>query len=184
MPTEDRHLKSKICLVGDHAVGKTSLIRRFVLDTFDDRYLMTLGTKVSKKELDLVLAAQGLRVRVDIAIWDIMGQHGFLDLLKDSYFTGAQGIIAVLDPTRRTTLDTLGVWIRSVERVAGRVPTIIAVNKSDLLDQAAYGTREVEQVARGLGCSYVLTSAKTGENVEQIFSRLGTDLVSRQLRLA
>src|SRR4030067_824856 len=115
MPTEDRHLKSKICLVGDHAVGKTSLIRRFARDTCDDRYLMTLGTKVSKKELDLVLAAQGLRVRVDIAIWDIMGQHGFLDLLKDAYFTGAQGIIAVLDPTRRMTLDTLGVWIRSVE---------------------------------------------------------------------
>jgi len=128
--TESKHLKAKVCLIGDHAVGKTSLIRRFVQDTFDDRYLMTLGTKVSKKVVDIDWRERQTKVRLDLGIWDIMGQHGLLNLLVEAYFTGANGILAVLDLTRRPTLDTLSIWIRSVERVAGRVPTVIAVNKA------------------------------------------------------
>ena len=181
---ETHRLKTKICLVGDHAVGKTSLIRRFVLDTFDDRYLMTLGTKVTKKEVDISFPDRGLVLKVDMAIWDIMGQHGFLDLLHDAYFTGANGILAVLDPTRRTTLDTLGVWIRSVERVAGRVPTLIAMNKCDIEGQHEYGVKDVERIARGLNCGFLTTSAKTGDNVETIFQRLGSAVGQHQMRLS
>lgn len=180
--TESRHLKTKICLIGDHAVGKTSLIRRFVADTFDDRYLMTLGTKVSKKVVDLALPRQNLAVRVDMGIWDIMGQHGLLNLLNEAYFTGANGILAVLDLTRRSTLETFGVWIRSVEKVAGRIPALIAVNKYDLAPRAEFALAEVEQIAAAQGCDFLTTSAKTGENVENAFQHLAILVAEHLLR--
>ncbi len=94
-------LKTKICLVGDNGVGKTSLIRRYVLDMFDDRYITTLGTKVSKKEVEVSFPKENLTAHVDMLIWDIMGQHGFQELLKEAYFYGARGILAVVDITRR-----------------------------------------------------------------------------------
>ncbi len=68
-------LKAKICLIGEAAVGKTSLIRRYVEDAFDDKYISTLGAKVSKKEL--VLDSPSGPLNVDMTIWDIMGEKGF-----------------------------------------------------------------------------------------------------------
>jgi GTPase SAR1 family protein len=79
-------MKMKICLVGEGAVGKTSLIRRYVLDEFDDRYISTLGAKITKKELVIGVPTDGNSLKVDMTIWDIMGEKGFRDLLKEAYF--------------------------------------------------------------------------------------------------
>ncbi len=78
-------LKAKVCLVGDLAVGKTSLIRRFVLDAFEDRYQTTLGAKVTKKVLQIFMPEEGVDARMDLTIWDIMGQPGFQELLREAY---------------------------------------------------------------------------------------------------
>src|SRR2546428_898478 len=86
-------MKVKVCLVGEGAVGKTCLIRRFIQDQFDDRYISTLGAKVSKKEIKVDGANGGMDV--DMTIWDIMGEKGFRELLKEAYFHGAQGVLAV-----------------------------------------------------------------------------------------
>ncbi len=101
--TEPRRMKVKVCLVGEHAVGKTSLIRRYVLDEFDDRYIVTLGAKVSKKEMLLESKANS-GVQMDMTIWDIMGSKGFRELLREAYFHGAQGILAVCDILGRVRL--------------------------------------------------------------------------------
>src|SRR2546430_10752896 len=101
---EVKRMKVKVCLIGEAAVGKTSLIRRFVLDNFDDKYIQTLGTKVSKKELASPSPDGTGDLKIDMTIWDIMGQKGFRELLKEAYFYGARGIIAVCDVTRRETL--------------------------------------------------------------------------------
>src|SRR5437870_2058230 len=98
-------MKVKICLVGEGAVGKTCLIRRFIQDQFDDRYISTLGAKVSKKEIKVDGPNGGMDV--DMTIWDIMGEKGFRELLKEAYFHGAQGVLAVCDVTRKETLDDL-----------------------------------------------------------------------------
>ena len=180
--TDTKTLKSKICLVGEKAVGKTSLIRRYVLNMFEDHYLTTVGTKVSKKEMRLFHPEQDLLVDMDMTVWDIMGEKGFRELLKEAYFYGANGILAVADLTRRKTLDDLDDWIDGVEQVVGKVPIVIAVNKSDLTSEATYGERDVEQVARAFECEYLLTSAKTGDNVEEAFRRLGTLVTASQLR--
>ncbi len=181
--TETRHLKSKICLVGEKAVGKTSLIRRYVLNTFDDQYVTTIGTRVSKKEAKVFLPERDLLVDVDMQIWDIMGEKGFRELLKEAYFYGANGILAVADLTRRRTLDDLDDWIDGVEQIVGKVPVVIAVNKSDLVSSAQFGEHDAEQVARAFECPYLMTSAKSGENVEQAFRRIGQLVTEAQLAL-
>ena len=83
--SEPRRMKVKICLVGEHAVGKTSLIKRYVLNEYDDRYIVTLGAKVSKKEM-LLTPKSGEPVQMDMTIWDIMGSKGFRELLREAYF--------------------------------------------------------------------------------------------------
>src|SRR5881296_2396592 len=166
-----RRMKIKICLVGEAAVGKTSLIRRFVLEDFDDKYIQTLGTKVSKKELN-VLNVGGEAVKVDMTIWDIMGQKGFRELLKEAYFYGAKGIIAVCDVTRKSTLDDLDDWIEGVYSVTGKVPIQFLANKVDLKDKAEFGETEMLQATRAYDSPSAFTSAKTGESVEPGFQSL------------
>ena len=179
--TETRHLKSKICLVGEKAVGKTSLIRRYVLDMFDEQYVTTIGTRVSKKEARVFLPERDLLVDVDLQIWDIMGEKGFRELLKEAYFYGANGILAVADFTRRKTLDDLDDWVDGVEQVVGKVPLLIEVNMSDLASSSSFGDKDIEQVAKAFDCPYLLTSAKSGEHVEDAFRRIGQMVTESQL---
>ena len=179
--TETRHLKSKICLVGEKAVGKRSLIRRYVLNMFDEQYVTTIGTRVSKKEARVFLPERDMLVDVDMQIWDIMGEKGFRELLKEAYFYGANGIVAVADLTRRKTLDDLDDWIDGVEQIVGKVPLLIAVNKSDLVSGAVFGEKDIEQVAKAYDCPYVFTSAKSGEHVEDAFRKIGQMVTEAQL---
>ena len=178
-----KQLKSKVCLVGDKGVGKTSLILRFVTNMFDEQYITTIGTRVSKKEVHVSMPERDLQVDIVFMIWDIMGEKGFRELLKDAYFYGANGVVAVADVTRRQTLDDLDDWIDGVEQIVGEVPVVLAVNKSDLKSSAQFGEREVSQFARAYGCDFSFTSAKTGDQVETVFARLATHVVDRQLHL-
>ncbi|OGS49745.1 MAG: hypothetical protein A3K65_05310 [Euryarchaeota archaeon RBG_16_68_12] len=170
---EPRRLKTKICLVGEHAVGKTSLIRRYVLDEFDDRYIVTLGAKVSKKEMDIT-TPDGVPVHMDMTIWDIMGSKGFRELLREAYFHGAQGILAACDLTRYETLEDLDSWVESVFRTVGEIPVVFAVNKCDLKDQGTFGEEQIKLAVEGFDSAWYLTSAKTGENVEALFRALAS----------
>src|SRR2546429_9654034 len=97
---EVKRMKVKVCLIGEAAVGKTSLIRRFVLDKFDDKYIQTLGTKVSKKTVESASGGGTGGVRIEMTVWDITGQKEFRELLKEAYFYDARGLIAVCDVTR------------------------------------------------------------------------------------
>jgi len=175
---EAERMKAKVCLVGEAAVGKTSLVRRFVVDEFDDRYVTTLGAKVSKKEMELDVGER--RVHLDMIVWDIMGEKGVRDLLKDAYFSGAQGVLAVCDVTRYSTLKELDEWVPSVFRVAGELPVVFAVNKIDLKDEVLllYGEKEIALHARAFDAPWFHTSAKTGENVEAVFRTLGERLAA------
>jgi small GTP-binding protein len=163
-------MKVKICLVGEGAVGKTCLIRRFIHDQFDDRYISTLGAKVSKKEL--VVGTDGSQINVDMTIWDIMGEKGFRELLKEAYFHGAQGILAVCDVTRVETLTDLDEWVAAVVKVTGKIPVEFLGNKADLKEQQVVKPEDLETAAKQHGAPFLFTSAKTGENVEQAFAEL------------
>ncbi len=175
-----KRMKMKVCLVGEAAVGKTSLIRRFVHDDFDDKYIQTLGTKVSKKEIALDVPKHG-EFTVDMTVWDIMGQKGFRELLKDAYFYGAKGIIAGCDLTRKATLDDLDDWIEGVYSVTGRVPIEIFANKADLKEKWELTEKEVEQFSKAYDSPYHFTSAKTGDSVEEAFRNLAARIASERL---
>jgi small GTP-binding protein len=175
-------MKTKVCLVGEAAVGKTSVIRRYVLDEFEDRYITTLGAKVSKKELSFEFPDRDVTVQMDMTIWDIMGEKGFRDLLKEAFFHGARGVLAVCDITRYSTLKELDDWIQSVFNVVGEIPVVYAVNKVDLKDEVMilYGDKEIGEASRAFEAPFFYTSAKTGENVELLFQRLGTMVLKRE----
>ncbi len=107
-----------------------------------------------------------------MVIWDIMGDKDFRELLREAYFYGAQGILAVCDLTRADSLEDLHGWIYEVFRTVGEVPVVIAVNKHDLEDHAAIGEFDIGEVADTYGAAWMYTSAKTGQNVESIFEAL------------
>lgn len=177
----DKLMKVKVCLIGDAQVGKTSLIHRFVMDVFDDRYVQTLGTKVSKKEMKIDVPRTEHRMNVHMTIWDIMGQKGFRELLKDAYFQGASGIVAVCDLTNRASLDDLDDWIESVKAIAGKIPAVFVANKVDLAQEKQFGEEEIANVAKAHGSSYYLTSAKTGVEVENAFQTLASIMVEAKM---
>ena len=167
-----KRMKVKVCLVGEAAVGKTSLIRRFVLDNFDDKYIQTLGTKVSKKEMSAAAIYPSGEMKIDMTIWDIMGQKGFRALLTEAYFYGAKGILAVCDATRKKTLEDLDDWIEGVYSVTGKIPIEFLANKIDLQGELQVTEDDLIQAARAYDSPFHFTSAKTGINVELAFQSL------------
>lgn len=172
-------VRAKVCLVGESAVGKTSLIRRYVLDEFSDEYASTLGTKVMKKRVALDLPAKR-RVNMMMTVWDIMGEREIMEVAKESYFHGAGGILAVCDLTREETLSPLSQWIQAARKVVGNLPVMLAANKLDLIQPNSIRRLNsgLESFAREQRASEVLTSAKTGENVEIAFRKLAEDIMS------
>ena len=161
-------IKRKVVLLGDAAVGKTSLVRRFVYDVFDDKYIMTIGTKVSKKTMKV--SWEGMDIDLNLLIWDVLGQQGFTQV-QEAAFKGSDGALFVCDLTRKSTLYSIAhYWLPVLERVAG-VPGVLLANKSDL-DNWELSYEEVEDFANQIGVPFLLTSAKTGENVEEAFKKL------------
>ena len=174
---ETKEVKVKICLVGNSGVGKTSLIRRYVNDIFDDKYIATIGTKVTKKEITIEQSKEE-EVKMDMMIWDIMGQKGFKQLLQEAYFYGTKGVIAVSDMTRKITLEDITEWMESVNDVAGEVPTVFLANKCDLEGQAQFNVKDLEKIASEHTILHpYLTSAKTGQNVQSVFKTLAEKIV-------
>ena len=175
-------LEAKVCLVGEQAVGKTSLVYRFVRGVFDEAYIRTLGAVATKKFVDLETSDGGI-VHVDLSVLDIMGKRTFLQLFQDAYFHGAGGILAVADLTRRDTLEALREWISTVESASGRLPVVLVRNKADLGDRAECGPAGIEATARVFGAEWFLASAKTGDSVEDAFRTVARLGARRQLRL-
>ncbi len=169
-----RIVKLKVCLVGEESVGKTSLIRRFVSGVFDESYIRTLGAVVSKKTVDLTDA--GAPVRVDMVILDIMGKRTFMQLFKDAYFSGARGILAVFDLTRKASLKELVAWINGVRETVGPIPVVVLANKVDVAERIEVQEEDVRAVLDPLGLRSMKTSAKTGQNVEEAFLGLAKSI--------
>ena len=164
---EVRQVKIKVVLIGNPAVGKTSLVRQFVLGQYDDKYISTVGVKVSRKTV-VCNDEEGCSNEVQMLVWDVLGQQDFKTLQRTS-FQGAQAALVVCDVTRRDTLDAVEYWINSLFDITGPVPVVLLGNKSDLEDKKAYWLPEMDEMAAKYGALALLTSAKTGDNVEKAF---------------
>lgn len=178
-----KEARVKVCLLGSPGVGKTSLINRFVSNLFGEKYLSTIGTKISKKVVNIPNPRPKKKsflsfkkpidiYRYDMNIWDIAGQKTWIKIQK-TYYQGSKGALVVCDMTRRETLDNLITTIEDLEQAAGPIPLVYLMNKSDLTGQAQFSASDLAKVAVPRGFPYFSTSAKTGTNVENAFLELG-----------
>jgi small GTP-binding protein len=165
-------MMKKMCVIGEAAVGKTSLIKRFVFDKFSDRYIATIGSKTSAKELQITNDSQDILLQLQI--WDIIGLRSFAKLQTRAY-KGADGAFIVCDISRKGTLKTFSLWLMALYKAAGEIPVVLLANKHDL--EPDFGVKEIEEALGDYGFPYFLTSARTGENVEEAFISLGNLMV-------
>jgi small GTP-binding protein len=172
-------IKRKIVMVGDPAVGKTSLIKKFVLDVFSDQYLTTLGTKITSKKVTYPDNETDREFELTLMIWDIMGQKEY-KLIHETAYQGSKGAILVCDLTRKESLHNLVNWITMLFNVTKALPIVIVANKNDLGDQIQFGDAELTEIALPYHAKFFKTSAKTGENVEKIFTELGAMMLREQ----
>ncbi len=173
----------KICLLGDAAVGKTSLIRRYVNDIFDDSYIATIGTKITKKNLIIRESDLNISYHIKLTIWDVLGQHTFT-AVKATAYKGTTGAFLVCDITRPDTLVHTKNWAKTLTKEAGEVPFILLVNKCDLKKEQKITEEEINTVAQELGVDYCYTSAKTGDNAALAFRMMGQALIEEHSRKA
>ncbi len=176
--------KTKICLLGEASVGKTCLISRFVEDKFDDKYIKTIGTKISFKEITNLSVdnyTDEKKINMNFMVWDVIGQKGFEPIIS-KYFKGSHGGLLVVDASRPKTMDHMRHWRDLFYEIVGEVPIVVFINKSDLIDVEDYHTEKIEKFCEEFNFPYLFTSAKTGENVELGFKKLAEIVLSISLK--
>jgi small GTP-binding protein len=155
----------KVVLVGHFGVGKSSLIRRFVQNEFSDDYLVTIGVHILKKVININ------NEETTIIIWDIEGKED-IQKVRSSYLIGSSGFIYVVDPTRIHTYQNLNEELKFISKNYSKTPVITVANKSDLIDIEEF---KKEIIEKDLKIDY-FSSAKSGENVEEIFRYLTLEM--------
>ena len=164
---EYRNYTFKFVIIGDHAVGKTSLIRQFVEHKFSHDYRATIGLNILAHNFDF----QGNDIGVQL--WDIGAQQYFKRFRK-IYYAGAEAAFIVFDLSRRESFENVKSWNKEISELIEEtnIPIVIIGNKSDLTEQRLISTEEGEELAKSLsetGSSYIETSALTGNNVKDAF---------------
>jgi small GTP-binding protein len=157
-------LQKKICMLGSFAVGKTSLVRRFVESIYSDAYQTTVGVKIDKKNVKVG------EKEVSLVLWDIYGEDDY-QKMRWTYLRGASGFLLVADGTRRATLEKAVSLEQRAREEAGAIPFVLVINKSDLLRDWELDPALESQLA-AQEWSILRTSAKTGEGVEEAFALL------------
>lgn len=164
--------KYKIVFLGEQGVGKTSLITRFMYDTFDDHYQATIGIDFLSKTM--YLDDKTIRLQ----LWDTAGQERFRSLIP-SYIRDSRVAIVVYDITKKKSFEFIDKWIEDVKNERGEDNVILCIvgNKSDLSDERQVSTEEGEQKAKVLGANiFMETSTKVGYNVKNLFKKIAKSL--------
>lgn len=154
-------IQKKICMVGVHATGKTSLVQQYIFSMFSEKYHSTVGVKIDRKRVEVEGST------VNMVLWDLAGRDGVEDV-QASYLRGASGILFVVDGTRRETFEQLFELRDLCTDTIGEVPSIVAINKSDLTDEWQLEDHDYERLTTA-GLSHLVTSAKFGDRVEDAF---------------
>lgn len=163
-------MQKKVCMLGGFAVGKTSLVRRYVTNVFSEHYQTTIGVTVEKKTVTVD------HRDVMLMLWDLYGEDEF-QRVRESYLRGSSGYVLVMDGTRKATLDTARLLQQTVVRTVGPLPFAAIINKSDLQSEWEIDQPAIEQL-REQGWTVFLGSAKLGQGVDELFGCLTTMLLS------
>lgn len=163
-------IKKKICMLGSFAVGKTSLVQRFVNSIFSEKYHTTIGVKINQKRVRMG------ENEVNLMLWDIHGEDEF-QKVKPAYIMGSSGYFIVMDGTRKNSIN-IGMELQKLtEKTIGKMPFIILINKVDLKEQWEISDSDVEQL-KAKGAEVIFTSAKTGDAVEEAFLKLTREMLN------
>lgn len=162
-------MQQKICMLGGFAVGKTSLVQRFVSNVFSDHYRTTIGVTVEKKVVTIG------DDDVTLVLWDLYGEDEFQHV-RDSYLRGSSGYILVMDGTRRATLETALSLQQTAARVLGNVPFVSIINKADLQSEWEIDDAAINGL-RQRGWTVMMGSAKVGEGVGELFMDLAEKIL-------
>lgn len=165
-------IQKKICMIGAFGVGKTSLVDRFVKSIFSDKYFTTVGVKLEKKQL--TVDGQD----VTLMLWDLAGKDA-VNEIKPEHLRGAAAYIIVADGTRANTLRTAKELQEIAERATGGAPFVCVVNKADLRDSWEINEVDLKNVSER-GWPLVISSAKTGDGVENLFIELAGRILRKQ----
>lgn len=173
-------ISQKICLIGDFGVGKTSLIRQFVDRQFSDKYLSTVGVKISRK-LVIVDKPNNSQIeahKLQLMIWDIEGSTRFKSI-SPSYLQGAKGALIVGDVTRLSSIQNLKEHVQLFQSINSKSSLIIALNKTDLIEnnEKANIVQSINFEFSSLNIPVQMTSAKTGEGVDEVFQKLSCQML-------
>ncbi|KAH0484085.1 MAG: hypothetical protein KVP17_004016 [Porospora cf. gigantea B] len=168
----DHDHRFKIVLVGDTSVGKSCLLLRFSDDEFTDSYITTIGVDFRFRTIQIDDKI------VKLQIWDTAGQERFRTITS-AYYRGANGVIVVCDVTNPKSVESVDGWMAEIQKYTSEYVTLMLVgNKTD--DENRNVTEEeVKAKAAAHAVPYVLTSAKTAENVEEAFVRLARRIIER-----
>lgn len=167
----------KVIIIGPSAVGKTSLLNRFVHNQFALKYKLTIGVDFLTKTVEYRPSKF-----VKLHIWDIAGQEKF-NFLHRSFYEGALGALLVFDLTRENTFSGMKTWLAEMRSIMTfELNKVIIGNKSDLIPSIGQVIErsEVEQYVKSEDCIYIETSAKTGENVERAFLELTKRMIKNK----
>ena len=163
----------KALVIGDSGVGKSCLLLRFAQDKYEQNYLSTVGVDYYNRTISI----DGKRVQLQM--WDTAGQERFRTITR-SYYRGSQGIVVVYDVTDNDTFENVKHWLSEIERYAtDGVSKMLVGNKCDMTDARAVETATAQEVADKLDVPFFEASAKTAENVDEIFLRMARDILAR-----
>jgi len=163
----------KLLLIGDSGVGKSCLLLRFADNTYTDSYISTIGVDFKIRTLDI----DGKTVKLQI--WDTAGQERFRTITS-SYYRGAHGIIVVYDVTDKVSFNNVKQWLGEIDRYACQsVNKLLVGNKADLVEKKVVDYNESKEFADSLGISFLETSAKSAQNVEEAFLTMTRQIKER-----
>ena len=157
-------IQKKVCMLGAYAVGKTSLVARFVRSIFSEKYHSTVGVKIDKKTVTIG------EQETTLILWDLAGEDDFYQV-RMSYLRGSAGYLLVVDGLRRSSLEKAIELQQRAENEIGKVPFILVVNKLDLMADWEIKATDISALANK-GWEIVSTSAKNGVGVEEVFRAL------------
>ncbi|KAL4230419.1 Ras-related protein Rab-21 [Mactra antiquata] len=174
--TSEKMYKIKTVLVGDISVGKTSLALRFVNDKFDESYKPTIGASFISK---IVVLGDGCVV--NFQIWDTAGQERYRSLVP-MYLRGAHIAFVLYDVTNPESFTNVSFWLEALQHHGDMVKTVLVANKCDC--ESIVSEEIALSFAESHYLQFVQTSAKTGENVDLLFHRIGAKVVEEMKRVS